>query len=96
MDLDAKDIFYISLFLSENLYFIDVGHEKKEERRRKEKELGEGAVMMFKRAAPGLFVWKRNLLLIMCNLLWWKQKEMRDDHNGPFSVRFSSKCFWKY
>lgn len=56
MDLDAKDIFYISLFLSENLYFIDVGHEKKEERRRKEKELGEGAVMMFKRAAPGLFV----------------------------------------
>lgn len=95
MDLDAKDIFYISLFLSEKLYFIDVGHEKKEERRRKEKELG-GAVMMFKRAAPGLFVWKRNLLLIMCNLLWWKQKEMRDDHNGPFSVRFSSKCFWKY
>lgn len=40
MDLDAKDIFYISLFLSEKLYFIDVGHEKKEERRRKEKELG--------------------------------------------------------
>lgn len=42
MDLDAKDIFYISLFLSEKLYFIDVGHEKKEERRRKEKELGGG------------------------------------------------------
>lgn len=55
MDLDAKDSFYISLFLSEKLYFIDVGHEKKEERRRKEKKL-RGAVMMFKRAAPGLFV----------------------------------------